>query len=148
MNEALAVAECRGHRPDVVFLDPMLLPWDRGLALCRRLRRSSQAPVVLLTSRTQDRDVHGGLAAGAADYIGKPFSPRELLKRLDAVLASHYGRADSRRLPLVCASLNAWSIAEPGVSAVQRRHAVAVPNGNDATHPFAPGRWTTSPERG
>jgi DNA-binding response OmpR family regulator len=88
---ARAVAECDDGRPDVVLLEPLLLPWASGLALCRRIRRRSPAPVILLTTRTLEADVREGLTAGAADYIRKPFSPRDVLARLEAVLARRHG---------------------------------------------------------
>ena len=98
MDEAHALAHCK-ESLDLVLLEPMLLPWADGLALCRRLRRRSRAPVILLTSRTLDADVRAGLAAGATDVIGKPFSPREVLDRLEAVLVRRHRHVEAGSLP-------------------------------------------------
>jgi len=70
---------------DLVVLDVML-PGDDGLTLCRELRAKSELPVIMLTARGDEDDRVMGLELGADDYIAKPFSPRELLARLRAVL--------------------------------------------------------------
>jgi two-component system, OmpR family, phosphate regulon response regulator PhoB len=74
--------------PDLILLDWML-PGVSGLELARRLRadaRSRQVPIIMLTARGEERDKVQGLETGADDYITKPFSPRELLARIQAVL--------------------------------------------------------------
>jgi DNA-binding response OmpR family regulator len=71
--------------PDLVVLDRMLPGLD-GLAICRTLRRESRLPVILLTARTTEADRLEGLDVGADDYVSKPFSPRELVARVRAVL--------------------------------------------------------------
>jgi two-component system phosphate regulon response regulator OmpR len=74
------------HRPDVLVLDVML-PGEDGLSVCRRLRAGGeQLPIVMLTARDEPSDRIVGLEFGADDYLGKPFEPRELVARLDAVL--------------------------------------------------------------
>ncbi|MPY95300.1 MAG: response regulator [Acidimicrobiia bacterium] len=76
-------------RPDLVLLDWMM-PRLSGLEVCRALRdeaATARVPVILLTAKAQEADVQRGFAAGADDYIVKPFSPRELVSRVDAVLA-------------------------------------------------------------
>jgi two-component system phosphate regulon response regulator PhoB len=76
-------------RPDLVLLDWMM-PRLTGLEVCRALRddpATAQVPVILLTAKAQEADIQRGFAAGADDYIVKPFSPRELVSRVDAVLA-------------------------------------------------------------
>jgi DNA-binding response OmpR family regulator len=72
-------------RPDVVVLDVMLPGMD-GFAVCRKIRESSQVPVVMLTARGGVMDRIVGLELGADDYLPKPFEPRELVARLQAVL--------------------------------------------------------------
>ena len=72
-------------RPDLVVLDRMLPHLD-GLAVCRLLREESRLPVILLTARTAETDRLEGLDFGADDYVCKPFSPRELVARIRAVL--------------------------------------------------------------
>ncbi|MBI1990264.1 MAG: phosphate regulon transcriptional regulator PhoB [Betaproteobacteria bacterium] len=85
---AEADAMIREVRPDVIVLDWML-PDIAGTALARRLRsdtRSKDIPIIMLTARAQERDKVEGLESGADDYVTKPFSPKELLARIKAVL--------------------------------------------------------------
>jgi DNA-binding response OmpR family regulator len=72
-------------RPDLVVLD-LMLPEIDGLEVCRRLRRESDVPIIMLTARDEEADELVGLEAGADDYVAKPFSPRTLLARIRAVL--------------------------------------------------------------
>ena len=89
------------ERPDIVLLDWML-PGGSGLELLRRLRRNdttSDMPVIMLTARTAEENVVQGLEVGADDYMSKPFSPRELLARVKALLRrSPAGRASNQLL--------------------------------------------------
>ena len=74
--------------PDLIILDVMM-PFMDGLQACRLLKEdpaTRDIPVILLTARAQESDVQEGFAAGADDYIRKPFSPRELSARVQAVL--------------------------------------------------------------
>jgi len=71
--------------PDLVVLD-LMLPGLDGLEVCRRIQRDRRIPVVMLTARDAESDVLSGFAAGADDYLTKPFSPRELVARVQAVL--------------------------------------------------------------
>jgi len=75
----------RGAAIDLVVLD-IMMPGEDGLSLCRSIRESSQTPVILLTARGEEVDRIIGLEMGADDYIPKPFSPRELIARIAAVL--------------------------------------------------------------
>ena len=70
---------------DLVVLDVML-PGASGVRLCERIRTVSDVPVILLTARAQESDVETGFDSGADDYITKPFSPRELASRVQALL--------------------------------------------------------------
>lgn len=73
-------------RVDLVVLD-LMLPGDDGLALCRNLRaKSVETPIIMLTARGEETDRIVGLEMGADDYLAKPFSPRELLARIKAIL--------------------------------------------------------------
>ena len=86
---ATAVEQCRNDAPDLVVLD-LMMPGMNGLDACRTIRADpalAKTPVILLTARAQSSDVEAGLAAGADDYITKPFSPRDLAARVDALLA-------------------------------------------------------------
>jgi DNA-binding response OmpR family regulator len=80
-----AVEAVRNQLPDLVVLDLMLPGFD-GLEVCRRLRHFSDAYVLMLTARTEEVDRVVGLEVGADDYLGKPFSPRELVARVKAML--------------------------------------------------------------
>jgi DNA-binding response OmpR family regulator len=80
-----AVARAREVDPDIVVLD-LGLPGQDGLEVCRQLRTFSDAYVVMLTARTDEVDTLVGLSVGADDYLTKPFSPRELVARLRAML--------------------------------------------------------------
>ena len=82
-----------GATADVVVLDVML-PGVDGFEVCRRLRRDSDVPVIMLTARGDDFDIVGGLEAGADDYVVKPVEPRVLDARIRAVLR-RMARADS-----------------------------------------------------
>ncbi len=73
------------RRVDLLILDVML-PGEDGLSLCRRVRAESQTPIIMLTARGEDVDRIVGLEMGADDYLAKPFNPRELLARINAVL--------------------------------------------------------------
>jgi DNA-binding response OmpR family regulator len=80
-----AVATVRGRHPDLVVLD-LGLPGMDGLDVMRAIRRDSEIPVVMLTARDDEVDKLLGLELGADDYITKPFSPRELVARVRAVM--------------------------------------------------------------
>jgi DNA-binding response OmpR family regulator len=81
----VALAEARRARPDLVVLD-LGLPGRDGLDVARGLRRTSSVPIVMLTARGDETDRIVGLELGADDYVVKPFSPRELVARVRAVL--------------------------------------------------------------
>lgn len=75
----------RTQRPDLVLLD-LMLPGKDGLSLCRELRGESQVPIIMTTARVEEIDRLLGLELGADDYVCKPYSPRELVARVKAVL--------------------------------------------------------------
>jgi DNA-binding response OmpR family regulator len=78
------------QRPELVVLDVMLPGLD-GFEVCRRIRRTDQVPIILLTARSDDIDVVVGLESGADDYVVKPVQPRVLDARIRAVLRRHGG---------------------------------------------------------
>ena len=80
-----ALASIRGDRPDLLVLD-LGLPGMDGLDVARELRRTSSVPIVMLTARGEESDRIVGLELGADDYLVKPFSPKELVARVRAVL--------------------------------------------------------------
>ena len=89
-----AVAIGRRERPDLVILD-LTLPSLDGLDVARALRRDREVPIIMLTARTEEADRVAGLELGADDYVAKPFSPREVVARVRAVLR----RTESARSP-------------------------------------------------
>ena len=80
-----ALEAVRTFAPDLIVLDIMLPELD-GLQICREIRAASNVPIIFLTARSTERDKLAGLAEGADDYLTKPFSPRELVARVQAVL--------------------------------------------------------------
>ena len=104
-----ALDAVRDQPADLVVLDVMM-PGIDGLEVCRRLRRLSDVPIVLLTALGNEQDRVVGLEIGADDYVTKPFSPRELVLRVDSILrraaparptraAGRRGRRRPRRRP-------------------------------------------------
>ncbi len=88
-NGREALDRAREDMPDVVLLD-IMMPGMDGFETLRRLRQFSQVPVLILTAKDEEEDRVRGLELGADDYIGKPFSHRELVSRIRAVLRRHY----------------------------------------------------------
>ncbi len=82
-EEALKAA--RTHNPNLILLD-LMLPKIDGLDVCRELRKTSQVPIIMVTARGEEADRVIGLELGADDYLCKPFSMRELMARIKAVL--------------------------------------------------------------
>ncbi|MFC7246580.1 response regulator transcription factor [Catellatospora aurea] len=80
-----ALDQCRARKPDLVVLDVMMPEVD-GLDVCHILRRESAVPIILLTARSTENDILLGLDLGADDYITKPYSPRQLVARVRALL--------------------------------------------------------------
>lgn len=87
-EDALRIA--RQESPDLVVLD-LMLPGMDGLDVCRVLRRESNVPIIMLTARVEETDRIIGLELGADDYVTKPFSPREIVARVRAVLRRSLG---------------------------------------------------------
>jgi len=84
----------RRQQPDLMLLD-LMLPGRDGLDICRQVRAFSNVPIIMLTARVEEIDRLLGLELGADDYICKPFSPREVVARVKAVLRR--GGAENRR---------------------------------------------------
>jgi DNA-binding response OmpR family regulator len=103
---AEAMETARGSAPDLVLLD-IGLPDGSGLDVCRELRRQTEVPIIMLTARGSEADRVAGLELGADDYIVKPFSAREVMARVRAVLrrASKTGDGDGSR-PIVIGDLS------------------------------------------
>jgi DNA-binding response OmpR family regulator len=91
LDGARALELAHTFAPDLIVLD-LMLPHVDGLEICRSLRKVSAVPIIMVTARSTEHDKLTGLSAGADDYLTKPFSPRELVARVEAVL---------RRVPAV-----------------------------------------------
>jgi DNA-binding response OmpR family regulator len=88
-----AIDQARNRRPGLIILD-LMLPKIDGLDVCRLLRSESQVPIIMLTAKTTEDDKLTGLDLGADDYVTKPFSPRELVARVRAVLRRGMAESD------------------------------------------------------
>lgn len=102
-NGAKALDAVRGRKPDILLLD-LMLPGKGGLDICREVRAESSLPIIMITARVEEIDRLLGLELGADDYICKPFSPREVVARVKALLrrTRNFGPArepDTRRQP-------------------------------------------------
>ena len=80
-----AVEKCRARRYDLVIMDVMMPELD-GFSACREIRKTSQVPVIMLSARGEEYDRIHGFELGVDDYVVKPFSPRELMMRVGAIL--------------------------------------------------------------
>lgn len=87
----LALSEIRHAPPDLLILD-LMLPGLDGVSLCRAVRQFSAVPILMLTARVDELDRLLGLNSGADDYVCKPFSPREVMARVQALLRRAEGR--------------------------------------------------------
>ena len=111
-----AVGTILDQQPDLVILD-IMLPGKSGTEICREVRAQSDVPIILESARVEEIDRLIGLELGADDYLCKPFSPRELVARVKAVLRRsghgiHEQEADNARLDL---DLEAWRARVDGV---------------------------------
>jgi len=89
---AQAVVRAREAQPDLIILD-IMLPYVDGLEVCRQIRRASTVPIIMLTAKGGELERVVGLEIGADDYVTKPFSPRELVARVRAILRRTGGDA-------------------------------------------------------
>jgi two-component system phosphate regulon response regulator PhoB len=89
LNDATAsIAKARGYQPDLVILD-IMMPHLSGIQVCRILRadpKLAKVPIIFLTAKTETHDRIEGLESGADDYLSKPFSPKELVLRVESIL--------------------------------------------------------------
>jgi two-component system OmpR family response regulator len=98
------------NRVDLIVLD-LMLPGEDGLSLCRRLRVNSAVPIIIVTAKGEEFDRIIGLEMGADDYLPKPFSPRELVARINAVLRRQTGALAVPSGPkLACMRFLGWRV--------------------------------------
>lgn len=96
-----------GDRPDLIVLD-LLLPGEDGRSIARRVRRNHTIPIIMLTAMGDERDRIAGLNLGADDYVSKPFSARELIARMNAVLRRTSMQDGTRKLDKALYSFKGW----------------------------------------
>ena len=109
-----ALQQARQAKPDIAILD-IMMPGMDGLSVCREIRKDSNLPIIMLTAKGEEFDKLLGLELGADDYITKPFSPREVLARVKAVLRRmHEMKEEDKSAHLVVGNLdidmNAFSV--------------------------------------
>jgi DNA-binding response OmpR family regulator len=123
------IKQFHARRPDIVILDVMM-PGIDGWEVCRRLRETSRTPIIMLTAKSDEADRVIGLRMGADDYVGKPFSLKELEARIEAVLrranmpppSGDSVVYDDGHLRLVSGSMRAELDGEPlNLTATERR---------------------------
>ena len=98
-DAASAVRRWQADQPDLIILDinlPSAPGLPDGFAICQRIRSESNVPIILLTVRGEEEDIVRGLGAGADDYVLKPFSPRQLMARVEAVMRRYQTTNSSR----------------------------------------------------
>ncbi len=109
----LALAEIERRPPDLILLD-LMLPGLDGIGVCRAVRCISDVPILMLTARVDEIDRLLGLDTGADDYVCKPFSPREVMARVRALMRRSEGR--------VRTAAQAWTVDEDGLRIAWRGH--------------------------
>jgi two-component system response regulator RegX3 len=92
----IALEEFEKHKFDVIVLD-LMLPKVSGEEVCRRIRNTSDVPIIMLTAKGEEEDRIAGLELGADDYLVKPFSPRELVARVRALLRRAHVESEPQR---------------------------------------------------
>lgn len=100
-----AVRMVREKKPDIIILD-LMLPGIDGWEICRRVRKDSDVPILMLTARDEETDRLIGLEMGADDYVTKPFSPREVVARAKAILRRYKKQADAKPEPVRIGNLS------------------------------------------
>jgi two-component system, OmpR family, alkaline phosphatase synthesis response regulator PhoP len=85
INGKMALDKFEKQHPDLVVLD-LMLPDIDGLTVCKKIREISNVPIIMLTAKSDEEDILTGLKLGADDYMVKPFSPKELVARIETVL--------------------------------------------------------------
>ena len=120
-NGAAMMQTLGAARIDLIVLD-IMMPGEDGLSLCRRLRAAGNIPVIMLTAMGSEMDRVVGLEMGADDYLGKPFSTRELLARVRAVLRRSAMPVRAPRPERgACSSSQGGVWTSPGVSFIRRQ---------------------------
>lgn len=91
-----AVLLCRKNQYDIIIMDIMMPELD-GFSACREIRKTSDTPIIMLSARGEEYDRINGFEVGVDDYVTKPFSPKELMLRIDAILKRTAGRGKTQQ---------------------------------------------------
>ena len=110
-----ALTKAENQQPSLIVLD-LMLPDIDGIEVCRRIRKSSDVPILMLTARDEDVDKIIGLEVGADDYLTKPFNPRELVARVKSILRRSAPERRQISMPSMSGSIRSSTI-KAGVSA-------------------------------
>jgi len=100
-----AVLLCRSNVYDLIIMDIMMPELD-GFSACREIRKVSQTPIIMLSARGEEYDRINGFEVGIDDYVVKPFSPKELMLRVDAIMKRVGGRRNTENAPNVVIELD------------------------------------------
>jgi two-component system, OmpR family, response regulator BaeR len=119
-NGQLALQQIKAAPPALVILD-LMLPGMDGIAVCRAVRQFSQLPILMLTARVDEVDRLLGLDTGADDYVCKPFSPREVMARVRALIRRSDCRTDEQTDGATTASAARWTVDESGLRVAWRQ---------------------------
>jgi two-component system response regulator BaeR len=104
-NGDRVIAQIKRDPPDLILLD-IMLPGKNGMELCREIRQFSNIPIIMITARVEEIDRLLGLELGADDYICKPFSPREVVARVKAILRRLHAEPQTHSLVVGSISLD------------------------------------------
>ena len=118
---ALAVPWIQSHQPAAVLLD-IMLPHKDGIDICKEVRQFSNVPILMLTARVEEIDRLIGLELGADDYMCKPFSPREVVARVKAVLR----RVTAQEIPAPSAVTQAEPAAVPVIELLPKQFCILI----------------------
>lgn len=118
---AQALAQFDAHRPALMILDWML-PDITGEEICRTIRKTSRMPIIMLTARAQEENILEGFRFGADDYVTKPFSPRQLVARVEAILR----RTDDEPVSVLYFNGGALTIDLTGVAVFKEGNPVSL----------------------
>jgi two-component system, OmpR family, response regulator BaeR len=144
-NGQLALQQIKAAPPALVILD-LMLPGMDGIAVCRAVRQFSQLPILMLTARVDEVDRLLGLDTGADDYVCKPFSPREVMARVRALIRRSDCRTDEQTDGATTASAARWTVDESGLRglapAVVATDTAGVPHAEGAAEPTRPRVFT------
>ncbi len=118
-NGMEAVMKCRNEKYDIIIMDIMMPELD-GFSACREIRKTSSLPIIMLSARGEEYDKINGFELGVDDYVVKPFSPKELMLRINAIMKRTVKKESENEIITIdglCADLTARTVTIDGVRA-------------------------------